>query len=171
MVAVLFLYIQCYLLAYSVPLRCAQRNLYALNAIYVRKVLLKCLPCLHSFCTLSLMYICITRYLCNAIRQIVLEMPCEFSLFPHFEITFHSVALNFKLFSQNIPNKMISKGNFNIVKQKCPPVTQIIITRSFSQISLISRTIYLELISRNYSNIIKCVIIFYYKSNNNLPIP
>ena len=33
--AVLFLYIQCYLLAYSVPLMCVQCNLYALNAIYV----------------------------------------------------------------------------------------------------------------------------------------
>ena len=31
---VLFLYIQCYLLAYSVPLVGVQCNLYALNAIY-----------------------------------------------------------------------------------------------------------------------------------------
>ena len=35
-------------------------------------------------------------------------------------------------------------------------------------VKLISRTIYLELIWGNYSNVVKCVIIFYCKSNNNL---
>ena len=33
--AVLFLYILCYLLAYSLPLMCVQCNLFALNPIYV----------------------------------------------------------------------------------------------------------------------------------------
>ena len=43
--AVLFLYIQCYLLAYIVPLVCVQCNLYALNTIYLSQMLLKCLQC------------------------------------------------------------------------------------------------------------------------------
>ena len=43
-------------------------------------------------------------------------MPCRFSLFPHFQITFPSVVLDFKLFIQNIPNKMISKENLKIEK-------------------------------------------------------
>ena len=106
------------LLGYSVPLMCIQCNLNTLNAIYVSQVLLKCLPCLHSFCTPSLMYICTTRYLCNAIQHIVLEMSCGFSLFPHFQITFPSVVLDIKRLSQNIPNKMISKENFNIEKPR-----------------------------------------------------
>ena len=82
--AVLFLYIQCYLLAYSVPLVCLECNLHALNAIYVSQVLLKCL---HSKGILM----CSRNTLCNAIKQTVLEMSCGFSLFPHFQITFPSV--------------------------------------------------------------------------------
>ena len=51
--AVLFLYIWCYLLVYSVPSVCVQCNLYALicfnlYAIYVSQVLLKCLRCEES---------------------------------------------------------------------------------------------------------------------------
>ena len=61
------------------------------------------------FCTLSLIYICATRYLYNAIQQIVLQMSYGFRLFPHFQITFSSVVLDFKLFIQNIPINMISK--------------------------------------------------------------
>ena len=36
-------------------------------------------------------------------------MSCGFSLFPHLQITFPSVFLDLKLFSQNIPTKMTSK--------------------------------------------------------------
>ena len=64
------------------------------------------------------MYICTTRYLCNAISQIVLEVSCGFSLFPNFQITNASVALDFKLFGQNIPYKMISRKGFNIEKPR-----------------------------------------------------
>lgn len=62
------------------------------------------------------MYICTTGYLCNAISQIVLEVSCGFGLFPYFQITNASVALDFKLFGQNIPYKMISRKGFNIEK-------------------------------------------------------
>ena len=55
------------------------------------------------------MYICATRYLYNAIQQIILQMSYGFRLFPHFQITFSSVVLDFKLFIQNIPINMISK--------------------------------------------------------------
>ena len=41
----------------------------------------------YNFYKLNLMYICTTRYLCNVILQIVLQMTCGFSLFPHFQIT------------------------------------------------------------------------------------
>ena len=43
-------------------------------------------------------------------------MSCEFSLFPHFQITFPSFVLDFKLFSQDIPNKMISKRKISTLK-------------------------------------------------------
>ena len=42
--------------------------------------------------------------------------------------------------------------------------------REFCQVEIISRPIYLELISRKYSNVLKCVIILYCKSNNNLNV-
>ena len=58
--AVLFLYIQCYLLTYSVPLVCLECNLHALNAIYVSQVLLKCLYSKGIF-------MCSRDTLCNAI--------------------------------------------------------------------------------------------------------
>ena len=70
------------------------------------------LQCLFSakcnFCEINIMYICVTRYVCNAIQQIVMETSCGFSLFSRFQITSVSV-LDFKLFSQNICNKMISR--------------------------------------------------------------
>ena len=59
---------------------------------------------------------CCTGYLCNAIQQIVKEISCGFSLFLHFQITFPSVALDFELYSQNIPNKMISKKKTTTLK-------------------------------------------------------
>ena len=52
-------------------------------------------PAEYNFCKLSLMYICATRYLCNVIWQFVLELPCSFSSFPHFQITFPSVVIDF----------------------------------------------------------------------------
>ena len=45
-------------------------------------------------------------------------MSDGFSVFLHFQITFLLVLLDFKHFSQNILNKMISKENLNMEKPR-----------------------------------------------------
>ena len=72
----------------------------------------------YTFCSLSLMYIYATRYLCDAILQIVSEMSCGFSLFPDFQTTLFSVVPDFKLFNQNISDKMISKNKTSKFKNR-----------------------------------------------------
>ena len=64
------------------------------------------------------MYIYATRYLCDAILRIVLEMSCGFSLFPDFQTTLFSVVPDFKLFNQNISDKMISKNKTSKFKNR-----------------------------------------------------
>ena len=49
-------------------------------------------------------------------------MSCGFSLFLHFQTTFPSVVVDFKLFSQNIPNKMISKKKISTLKNLEVPI-------------------------------------------------
>ena len=98
-------------------------------------------------------------------------MSCGFNLFPHFEITFPSVVLDLKLFSENIPNKMISRNKTSTLKNlEVATCYSKDFNREFCQVEIISRPIYLELISRKYSNVLKCVIILYCKSNNNLNV-
>ena len=60
-------------------------------------------------------------------------MSCGFSLFLHFQIPFSAVVLDFKLFSQNIPNKMISKKNFNIEK---PRSAHLLLKRFYQGVSV-----------------------------------
>ena len=105
------MWVKCYLNAYNVKdYSCAFKTVYLSTVPFFCR--------LQFLCTQINGY-CATRYLCNAIEQIAWEMSCGCSLFPHFQITFSSVALDFKRFSQNISSKMISiKKKFNIEKTR-----------------------------------------------------
>ena len=113
------------------------------------------------------MHICAIRYLCNAIQQIVLEMSCGFSLIPHFQFTFPSFVLDFKLFSQNIPSKMISKKKISILKN---PEVATCYSKYFNRKFRSNLTYFQNNLFRanfkKHSNLIKCLIILYCESNN-----
>ena len=97
-------------------------------------------------------------------------MSCRFSLFPHLHISFPPVTLDFKLFNQNIPNKMISKKKTSTLKNlEVATCYSKDFSKEFrSNLTYFKNNWFRELISRNYLNVIKCVIIFYCKSNNKL---
>ena len=62
---------------------CVQNNLLKYGGFFHQSTI---------FWKLNLMYICTPHCLSHAIYQIVLEMSCEFSLFPHCQIIFSSIV-------------------------------------------------------------------------------
>ena len=123
----------------------------------------------YTFCSLNLMYIYATRYLRDAILQIIFELSCGFSLFPDFQTTFFSVVPNFKFFNQNIPNKMISKNKTSKFKNR-EVVTSY--SKGFNREFQSNLTYFQNNIFRtNFKKLFECnkmCYTFYCKSNNNL---
>ena len=126
-------------------------------------------PAEYNFLTLRLMYICTTGYLCNAMQQIVLEISCGFILFPHFQISFSSIALDCKIFSHNIPNNMISKQKVSTSKNLDVATC---CSKDFNrELWSYLTCFHNNLFRANFKKLFecnKCVIIFYCKSNDNL---
>ena len=89
-------------------------------------------------------------------------MSSGFSLFPHFQITFPSVVLYFKLFSQNIPNISTLK---NLEVPTC--YSEGFDREFWSNLTYFQSNLFRD----NFKKLFECnkwVIIFSCKSNNNL---
>ena len=144
--------VRCYLNAYNVrDYSCTFKTIYLSTVRFFCR--------LHFLCTQINGY-CATRYLCNAIQQIVLEMSCGCSLFPHFQITFSSVALDFKRFSQNISRKMISIKKISTLKK---PDVAICYSKDFNR-EFRSNLTYFQnnLFRANFKKLFECSKICYY---------